>query len=168
MLEHGVIPIRPRHVIGRLFCYRVETAIVVSDPAPRFVEHPSVRGRRAREAGQVWPVGEAKHRAAPIARDRFDRLHHVAHALLVRRHEQHGEIVDAEMVVDCAGGDDLAISSDLRLDDGLDALGAHVGLLCEVALADGEQRVRFDPSRCVRNRRHGDIQRIGEGLRAGR
>jgi hypothetical protein len=84
------------------------------------------------------------------------RMAAVDGAPLIRRDEQHEEIVDAEIAVDRCRSDDLAAGSDLRLHDGLDALGADVGLERKASLADSEERVRLDPSRRVGDRRRRD------------
>lgn len=135
---------------------------------PGLSEHPAVGPRRADEAREVWPAREVEHFAAAIAGDRLDGLHHVVHTFLARGDKEHVEIIDAEMVVDRARGDDLAIGSDLWLDDGLDALGAHVGLKREVALTDREQGIRLDPTWRIRDDRHRHAKRVWEGPRAGR
>ena len=52
---------------------------------------------------------KAEHRALAVAGDLRELVHHVLHALPARRREEDAEIVDAEIVVDDPGGDDLAI-----------------------------------------------------------
>jgi hypothetical protein len=80
----------------------IEPQIFFADSAPRLPEHSSVRGRSAREACEIGPAGETKHRASPVTRDRLDSLHHVAHACRVRRHEEdaESEVLVAELIVD--------------------------------------------------------------------
>ena len=84
----------------------------------------------------------------------------------IRRDEQHAQIVDAEMVVDDARCDDLAICANFRFDDALDALGAGVGFDREVSIVDADERVGLDPPRGAGDRWDGDAKRLRKCLRA--
>jgi len=58
------------------------------------------------------------------------------HAPAARRREENAEVVDAEIGVDDAGGDELAVGENLLDDDRFYALGASVGFKREDAAVD--------------------------------
>ena len=108
----------------------------MADPLPGRGEQAPRRHRRFQKVVERFVGAKAEHRALAVARDLGEFVHDVVHALAARRREENAEVVDAEIVVDDAGGDDLAIGENLLDDDRLDALGASVGFKREDAAVD--------------------------------
>ena len=105
----------------------------MSDELPGSGNQSTGRDRRLQEIAECVVGAKSEHRALAVAGDRGEFVHDIVHALAARGREEHPEIVDAEIFVDDARCDYLAIREDFRDDDRLDALGAFVRFEREVA-----------------------------------
>lgn len=124
--------------------FSTEDQIVMADALPGRMEQPPVGCRGFQKITEARLGAEAEHRALAMLGDQREFLHDVFHPRFACRSKKHAKIVDAEMFVDDAGGDDLAISEDFRHDHSLDAFGGLVGFEGVIAAADREQGIWFD------------------------